>query len=375
MSSDWSFTYCPVAPGYRIDWDNIYNNFSWVRLMDGIQQNPSYHAEGDVLTHTKLVCEALIDMKEWQDLDETERSVLFLAALFHDAAKPYCTRIDPEGISSPGHAVKGELISRKIIYKDLKIPFTIRETIAKLVRFHGLPLFFIDKPDPAKAVIEASQMIRLDLLYILSKADVLGRECPDKNELLDRIFLFSEFCRENRCFEESRKFASNFSRFVYFQKENGFPDYEAYDDTQSGVILMSGLPAAGKDTWIEKNYPDHFVVSLDDIRDEIGVSPEDGQGEVIWAAREQAKTFLRQHKSFIWNATNLTSSLRRQLVNLFVSYGAKVKIVYLEIPYKEILRRNSERSRNVPEKIIEKMISKLEVPNVTEAHEVKWIVE
>jgi predicted kinase len=46
----------------------------------------------------------------------------------------------------------------------------------------------------------------------------------------------------------------------------------------------------------------------------------------------------------------------------------------MEAPYKEVLRRNRERSRSVPENIIERMIAKLEVPDITEAHHVEWVV-
>lgn len=115
----WSFPFCPEAPDFRIDWNKIYNSFEWVRFMEGVPQNPLYHAEGDVLTHTRLVCDALVNMNEWKHMCEADRSTLFAAALLHDVAKPYCTREDIDGISSPGHAVKGELVSRRIIYKDM----------------------------------------------------------------------------------------------------------------------------------------------------------------------------------------------------------------------------------------------------------------
>lgn len=376
---EWTFPLSPLAPDYKLDWDRIYGSFEWIRAMEGTQQNPVYHAEGDVLIHTRLVCEALTNMKEWQQLNDTERSVLFLSALFHDVAKPHCTRIDVNGIISPGHAVKGELISRSIMYKgigiDLNIPFSIREMIVKLVRYHGLPLFFLDKPNPAKAVIEASQMVRMDWLAMLAKADALGRECSDKSELIDRTVLFNEFCEEHGCLNSPRSFPNSYSRFEYFQKENGFVDYDAYDDTKFEVILMCALPAAGKDTWVGKNYRHLPIISLDDIRDAMDVLPTDCQGEVICEARDKAKDYLRAKKSFVWNATNITFSLRRQLISLFTEYGAKVKIVYLEQPYKEILRRNRDRSRSVPGNVIDRMIKKLEVPGVTEAHEVNWVVD
>jgi predicted kinase len=187
--------------------------------------------------------------------------------------------------------------------------------------------------------------------------------------------LFAEFCYEHNCLNSPGRFPNSFSRFEYFRKENGFVGYEAYDDTKFEVILMCALPASGKDTWVQKNYGHLPVISLDDIRETMDVLPTDDQGGVISQARSSAKEYLRAKKSFVWNATNITYSLRRQLVSLFTDYGASVKIVYLEAPYKEILKRNRERSRNVPENVIDKMIKKLEVPSVIEAHEVIWIVE
>lgn len=112
-SIQWTFPLCPKAPDFKVEWGAIYNSFEWIRAMDGVPQNPEYHAEGDVLTHTKLVCEALVNLQEWQSASETERSTLFAAALFHDAAKPYCTKIDSEGISSPGHTLRGEIVCQE----------------------------------------------------------------------------------------------------------------------------------------------------------------------------------------------------------------------------------------------------------------------
>jgi predicted kinase len=230
----------------------------------------------------------------------------------------------------------------------------------------------MEKEYPEKQITVVSQMINLDWLAMLSKADVLGRISKDQNELLDRIELFKEYCEENQCFGKPKEFPDSFSRFFYFRKQNGYSGYKAYDNTSFEVIVMSGLPASGKDTWIKNNNKGMPVVCLDDIRTEIGISPEDNQAVVIQYAKEMAKKYLRKKTSFIWNATNVTKMMREQLVDLFISYDAKVKIVYIEAPYEEIITRNSGRDKPVPEKVIEKLIDKLEVPDVTEAHEVLW---
>ena len=55
------------------------------------------------------------------------------------------------------------------------------------------------------------------------------------------------------------------------------------------MVLLCGLPGTGKDTWIRENCPGMPVVSLDEIRREIKVSPAESQGPVAVEARERGK--------------------------------------------------------------------------------------
>ena len=137
---------------------------------------------------------------------------------------------------------------------------------------------------------------------------------------------------------------------------------------------MSGLPGVGKDRWISTHYPTWSVISLDTIRTQLGIAPNKNQGPVIAAAKEQARQLLRDKQSFIWNATNVTRAMREQLINLFAAYNASIKIVYLDADYSVILKRNSERTSSVPEKIIDKLADKLELPDKTEAHDVEYVI-
>ena len=60
-------------PGSRVPWDEIDARFAWIRHLKGCPQNPSYHAEGDVWIHTRMVCEAMVGLDSWNRLDETLR--------------------------------------------------------------------------------------------------------------------------------------------------------------------------------------------------------------------------------------------------------------------------------------------------------------
>lgn len=377
MMADWIFPYSP-EPGDPVDWVALLAQFESLNALVDCPQNPEYHGEGDVLTHTRMVVEALIQDDSWAKADPQTQSVLFAAALFHDIAKPICTYQQAGRIVAPGHAAKGARMTQRLLYQDWPfdspVPFALRQQIVGLVRYHGLPLWFWDRPDMQRAVIAASQRVRCDRLAQIARADVLGRICDDQAELLDRIDLFEEYCVENACLDSPRDFPSAHSRFRYFHHRNDAAlEVDLYDDTRFEVVLMAGLPAAGKDTWIAHNLPDWPVISLDQFRLQMQVDPGDDQGPVIAASKEQARVYLRQETSFVWNATNVSRRLREGLVDLFTSYHARVRIVYLELPWSTLLRRNRSRADRVPEPVLHKLAARLEVPASTEAHRVDWI--
>ena len=151
------------------------------------------------------------------------------------------------------------------------------------------------------------------------------------------------------------------------------PDQYLYDDTWGEVILMSGLPGTGKDTWISRHVPKLPMISLDGIRKELHISPADDQGNVIRTARERAKVFLRRKQPFVWNATNISRDIRQKQVRLFEQYGASVRIVYLETDEAVRRMRNAARADAVPEAAVEKMLRKTELPLPEEAQTVEWL--
>src|SRR5687767_1472465 len=82
---------------------------SWAREMAKCPQDPQWHAEGDVWTHTEMVCSQLEQLTEWRSLDRSTQLILLFTALFHDAGKPKTTSPDPETgrLRSPKHSIVG----------------------------------------------------------------------------------------------------------------------------------------------------------------------------------------------------------------------------------------------------------------------------
>lgn len=137
---------------------------------------------------------------------------------------------------------------------------------------------------------------------------------------------------------------------------------------------MSGLPGTGKDTRIKKTFSDLPVISLDDLRDEMKIAPEDGP-ILFWPALAKSpRNICARNAGSVWNATNIADFARAPVVRLCRDYGATVRIVYLETTWDETLRRNASRSRVVPTSVIERMLSKLEPPTVRDAPRVDWVL-
>nr|MBA3538182.1 AAA family ATPase [Deltaproteobacteria bacterium] len=238
--------------------------------------------------------------------------------------------------------------------------------------------FGITKPDPERLAIRLSLVTRNAWLALVAEADGRGRRCldpADQVRIVEHCALWAEHCGEHAVLEHPRAFASPHTRRVWLERTDGgrHPDIAAHDDTTCEVILMAGLPASGKDTWLRTHHPNLPLVSLDDLRAELDIDPADNQSGVIAEARERAREYLRTGTSFAWNATNLTASLRGQLLELFRDYHARTHIVYCETSAGEQLARNRARPVPVPALAIARMLERWTVPDPTEAHAITYV--
>lgn len=346
-------------------WEAIHAT-QWWKDMALCMQEPEFHAEGDVATHTTMVVDALHALEEFQVLDVHAKKILTVSALLHDIAKPICTVVENGRISSPRHAKVGEGVARELLWD---VTLETREQIASLVRLHGLPLWVMEKSNPYSAAIGASLRMSNHWLYLLAKADVLGRICADQEELLERVEMFRAFCIEQKCYWSAYEFENEHSKFHYFSMQCEFPS-QLYDNTQFTVELLSGIAGSGKDTYLRNN--DKPVISLDALRLEMKVSHNDsrGQGLVINKAYDLAKKYAAAKQSFVWNSTNLTSDMRSKLIRTLSVYNPRFEITYIETSMANIFQR---RKGEIPKASLEKMIRILDMPLPSEAHSVKYL--
>lgn len=347
-------------------------------------QSSVFHAEGDVYTHTMMVVEALKGLPVFQLLDERKRHILTMAALLHDVGKIPATTFEDGDWHSPHHAPTGSRMVRELLWKEYgmcgsQLLMQIREAVCLLIRYHSFPPHAIDMPDSQLRLhrIASNSLLTPDfnlrMLCMLGKADMMGRRCSDQLQMLDQVELCEELAHEEGCLDGCYPFPSEMVRRAYLSGQDVWKEQELYDDTWGEVVMMSGQPGTGKDTWISRHLPHLPMISLDNIRRERKISPKAEQGMVANIAREQAKEYLRRHQSFVWNATNITTQMRESLVSLFETYHARVRIVYLETSWKTQLERNRSREAVVPQDAIEEMLGKMTVPEPYEARKVEWI--
>ncbi len=384
----------PQAPEWQIDWGQLQLVMEdWFEAMRQTPQNPVHHGEGDVLKHTRLVCEKLAAMEEFRHLPEDRRQLLFTAALLHDIGKIRTTRKDGNGITSPNHAAAGARMAREHLWTSWGMAGTMekmrfRETVCQLIRLHGKPPFFweLAASDNTHGQGWTSMHLHsmashaclmpvfsLRLLALLAKADCLGKICPDQEEILASIETFSESAQSLNCYDAPPSFADDYSRYAYLSGKTFSPDFKLFDPTWGTVTVLCGLPGTGKDTWIHRNLPGLPMLSLDEIRRQLKIRPDASQGKVVQTGYEKAKELLRRKTPFVWNATNVRAATRMELASLFINYGAAVRIVYLETSQEEQCRRNHSRQAAVPGGVVERMLGNLEPPRISEAHQVEWI--
>ena len=350
----------------------------------GVRQDPVFHGEGDALAHTRLVLERMGRQPSFLALGDDDRRLLLAAGALHDIGKERCTRWEDGRWTAPDHSALGAKMARTYMMTTLGLAgspeaVSLREAVCALVRWHIRPLHIFAMPDPGRAARqmaaagELTELFTLEKLAVLAEADNRGRDCPDREKRLEDVALFRELAAEAECLHGPFPYPDPYSRWADLSGRGVTPGQRVYDPSWGTVVMVSGLPGTGKDTYIAARYGGLPMVSLDEVRREMGAQPGDGGGAVLRCAREQARALLRQRQPFVFNATNLSRTVRDQWTGLFHRYGAAVRIEYLETGWSERQRRNLSRRDSVPESAVGRMMQSFSPPLLTEAEQVRWI--
>ena len=167
--------------------------FPELKALIGIHQNPVYHAEGDVWTHTMLVIDEAAKLRH-----RAENPYWFmLAAVAHDFGKAICTEEKNGVIHAYEHEIKGLPLVDAFI-RRLTGESRLRQYVRNLVSLHMKPNTVAHANSAPKVTTRMfDQAADPEGLVCLALADDRGRICqknaPDTEPfLMERLALFRE---------------------------------------------------------------------------------------------------------------------------------------------------------------------------------------
>lgn len=158
--------------------------------MKQTQQNPCFHAEGDVFTHTLMVLENVLSLDDSWGLTSEERHILYWAALLHDIGKPEVTQWEAGRFHSHGHEQAGVPVARAILLGQEGVTDYQRRQILDLVRWHSIPLHF--RKLSFDAYKKMAVQIDMRMLGIFAFCDLTGRICQNQEEVKELIMHFNQ---------------------------------------------------------------------------------------------------------------------------------------------------------------------------------------
>lgn len=136
-------------------------------------------------------------------------------------------------------------------------------------------------------------------------------------------------------------------------------------------IMLVGISGAGKST-IAKDYQalmdNSIVISSDAIRAELwgDESYQHNPKKVFDIMNARTLENLKKGISVIYDATNLISSRRSQLIKQIKPYCKQVSCLFVDKTLNECVKNQTKRKRQVPYDVIRKQLSQLEVPKYSE---------
>ncbi|MBU1642972.1 HD domain-containing protein [bacterium] len=151
------------------------NYFPELKALKGVPQDPQYHPEGDVWTHTMMVLDAVTKL---HGKDAKTNLRLSLAALCHDLGKANTTESVDGKIRAPAHEITGLALTQALLERVTDEKMLI-EGILPLVRHHLKPLQFYKEGAGSADICRLANMVNIKELIILSKADFLGRSTDE----------------------------------------------------------------------------------------------------------------------------------------------------------------------------------------------------
>ena len=152
-------------------------HFPEISALMSTPQDPGWHPEGDVFTHTGHCLDALVKLPGWLAANPETRIVLSLAVLAHDFGKPQTTHEAMKDglrrIVSPGHEEASGPLAEQFLTR-INAPTAVRERVLPLVTNH-LAHLQLPTDRSVRRLAKRLEPATIEELLIVVTADQFGR--------------------------------------------------------------------------------------------------------------------------------------------------------------------------------------------------------
>ncbi len=370
-----------------IDLFEYKDQFPIFKLLSECLQDKKWHAEGNVLTHTNMVLDVAREL--CKDIPRQPDKVnVYIGALMHDFGKPLTTfEKYPGKLVAYGHESVGMTAARRFMRDNFDFNFLRREFILSLVEFHGHPKRMMKDGSKDHKFLKLSLDVNTHQVHAVEIADFTGRIGESADVALQMLEKFKMKCKDlgvwNRPYivPDSKDYSNALYSLLRWEvlfhnlKLDTDVGKRRFDNLQGlseqdpfELMILVGTPGAGKTTHVKTVYPHVNRISMDDERLKICGDMNDmsRNQEVFDNCFTQLRSNMQNRINTIWDATSVGRKLRKRLIDLARQQGARISIVYFDLPLDEVMKRNRKRNRNVPDEVIKKFYNNLEVPKIYE---------
>lgn len=384
-------------------------DFPLLLELEKTEQDPEWHAEGNVFIHTNMVIDEMYKIFDEEDsLSLSDKYILLMAVIFHDIAKPLVSKwkevLGVNRLTAKNHEYEGmSYLFYRFLEQDLEE--TEMNHILNLVGYHQMPKLLVVKNGYTSWDFKLlTEKTRGELFYLLELADMRGRVTTDYEEQLEYMELFKLYCIDENCFysesglnEELRSLFKN----TFDEKEESalsfligktkkrlhektlieplvaYQKYFEQKDNHGTLFMLCGLSGSGKTSAVKKLIENHgatTIIELDELRKKHDIK-KNNRREVDGRVRQEAKELLKRSLSnkevVVFDACNQRKDFRSQICDLAEEYFAKTVLVFVKTPISQCIKNDRERSvRTVGDKVINYQAKTFQYPEDIEFNEV-----
>ncbi len=166
-----------------------FNEYPFKMLVDlkSVEQNLTFHKEGNVFNHTMLVVDKASILKTQSE----NQKVFMLSALLHDIGKLKTTKVSKSGkITSYGHDKSSSKLVKEFL-EGLEDEDTIKD-VSKLTLYHMQSLYYQHKSDlfNSRGILKD---VDINDLFLLTMADRTGRGGVSEEDEILKINRFKKY--------------------------------------------------------------------------------------------------------------------------------------------------------------------------------------